>query len=169
MATMPVCMPVTTFDAVENNVQFVSSGLSLAQKMNVLRRVAFSLVTLTFAFRQTVREQDGLLVVLNEALRDNNLPPKEQLIFSAEKLESIAATNERIKSLAESLEFRPWQESLLQMERQAERFHCIAETLRMNADAAMKSHISDLIESAARESTEAAGSDWREFVGSLQD
>jgi len=164
MATMTLPAFVA-LRAVEDNTRFVDSGLSMAERMQVARRICFSLVTLTLAFRQQVQEQDYLISLL----QDDRVQDFTMAQFSdmAERLDHTVALNQCILANAEKIKFRLWHDSMEKIAVQTERLDSLAESFRMSASAAMHAHVSDLVEKAPDFSD--ATNNWRDFVATLHD
>jgi hypothetical protein len=154
-------------EIVEQNVTFVSSGLNIAEKMDVVRRICFSLVTLTLAFRQTAKEQGKLIDILRDQ-RSIGLSPTQSLDV-AQKIDHLLSLNDRLILNSKSVNFPLWESYLQTIEGQYEVLDSLAETFRMRADEEFRNHVSALVQEAESEPANAANESWREFVATLHD
>lgn len=134
MATvaMPISMQMREFSRVEGKVQRLSAGLTFSQGMMAFVSGLFSLVHLSGAFKSVVNEQAELIQMLGEQI----VLDSDQATFAAlaEKIEHVVRTNENVVAMALSLQFRPWEKSLEEMQNQSEHLESIAESFRMACD-----------------------------------
>lgn len=159
MATM-----VLPFDAVQESVTFVTSGVGIAERMHAMRRFV-SKAMLTPAYHDVVNEQRELIVLLEKGLAQQF--ESDELISIADKLDSLVVNTERLIKRARTVDFPMWNGYLRAMAKYSEKLDSLSETFRLSASERHVQYVDDLLASA----TETSGSEgnWRDFVASLHD
>lgn len=167
MATMAMLRPMqwAELSLVEKKIRRVDAGLTFAQEMHLIVRIAFAFVHLTGSYKDALSNQSDLI----RMLRDPDLMNWESsdLLKMADKIEHLVSANETVVEGAKAFHFAPWEKLIGQMESQTEALDSLAETLRINADAKFSQYVGDLVQSA--DETKVTEDSWRDFVATLHD
>lgn len=165
---MATCvLQMNEIEIVEQNVTFVSSGLNIAEKMDMVKRICFSLVTLTLAFRHTAREQGKLINMLRDP-RALKLPAASSSDV-ANKIDDLLSLNVAMIRNSKKVNFPLWEPYLKDIEEQCELLDGLSETFHMRGDGEFRNQISALVQAAENETANSANGTWREFVATLHD
>lgn len=133
MATMSV--PMSSFDIrvveISQDVTFVKLGVSFANKMSFVYRLAYKAVALTYALKQTLEKQGEFIDMLNGPMGLNL--SHAQLADMAEKIEHLVGLNDALLDSA-APRFPPWTELFVTLRNQRDNLESIAESYRCAAD-----------------------------------
>lgn len=159
MATM-----VLPFDAMQDSVTFVSSGVRVAERLHSIRRFVRK-SCLTMAYRDLNNDQVELIAMLEDVQHWE----ANELILISGKMETLVEKTDLLISRAREVDFWLWHGFLDSMEKHNEKLDSLAESFRMSASASATSYVGNLVESAAAECASASGGSWRDFVATLHD
>ena len=161
MATMAI-----TFDAVQDNVTFTTSGVSIAERMHALRRI-MAKTFLVSAYHNINTEQRELIAMLDAGMVQRC--ECEDLAHIAERLDLLVkSTNELIRK-AELIDFRMWKGSLRALTENTEKLESLSESFHMSASEQCIQYVGALVESAVTNNGSTSTGDWRQFVATLHD
>lgn len=130
MATM--ALPLN-FEVVENDIDFVNSGVKIANRCGFVVRAIWKVMIFTAVMGQLVEKQNELISKLNDAPLDNFTDDK--LRDLAERIEQLVTRNDNLLAESQRIrEYGPWKELFSKIEVQRDTLDSMAESYRAATD-----------------------------------
>ena len=151
------------FNAVEERMTFVGSGVNISETMHDLSRF-FQRLVLTPAFYDVASELRSLVALLDKA--GACAFSSQELLEVAGRLDRLVEKTNIVTYKGNQIDFALWSSPIRQLEETAEKLDSLAESYRLSASDEFTSYVSDLV---TKEGDSIEADSWRDFVATLQD